>query len=166
MSIERGSRSSRDKRPLHRLKGGKDVRNRTKTSAWNMLPRALLWLCPRGVYHLWELRNLVYRMRETGIQESVGSKSMSKVPLKLCIRRPVFDWLLRSGGWTSKEISESLFSKRIEREGFLTAINKGDDIIIPLEKAEKLAELLQRPLSALFLSSPPYEPPLPKDFRG
>lgn len=91
---------------------------------------------------------------------------MHKVPLKLCIRRPVFDWLLRSGGWTSREVSESLFSKRIDREGFLTAINKGDDIIIPLEKAEKLAELLQRPLSALFLSSPPYEPPLPKDFRG
>jgi len=61
---------------------------------------------------------------------------MRNVPLKLNIRRPVFDWLLRSGGWTSKEISESLFSKRIEREGFLTAINKGDDIIIPLEKAE------------------------------
>ena len=91
---------------------------------------------------------------------------MRKVPLKLNIRRPVFDWLLRSGGWTSKEVSESLFTKRIDREGFLTAINKGDDIIIPLEKAERLAELLQRPLSALFLSSPPYEPPLPKDFRG
>ena len=91
---------------------------------------------------------------------------MNKVPLKLCIRRPVFDWLLRSGGWTSKEISESLFSKRIEKEGFLTAINKGDDITLPLEKAEKLAELLKRPLSVLFLSSPPYEPPLPRDFRG
>jgi len=91
---------------------------------------------------------------------------MEKVPLKINIRRPVFDWLLRSGGWTSKEISESLFTKRIEREGFLTAVNNGRDIIIPLEKAEKLAELLKRPLSALFLSSPPYEPPLPKDFRG
>lgn len=91
---------------------------------------------------------------------------MEKIPLKLNIRRPVFDWLLRSGGWTSKEISETIFTKRIDREGFLTAINKGDDIIIPLEKAERLAELLRRPLSALFLSSPPYEPPLPKDFRG
>lgn len=99
-------------------------------------------------------------------REIVGGKPMRNVPLKLNIRRPVFDWLLRSGGCTSKEISESLFSKRIEREGFLTAINKGDDIIIPLEKAEKLSELLQRPLSALFLLSPPYEPPLPKDFRG
>jgi hypothetical protein len=91
---------------------------------------------------------------------------MRKVPLKLNIRRPVFDWLLRSGGWTSKEVSEALFTKRIDKERFLTAINKGDDIIITLEKAEKLAELLQRPLSAFFLSSPPYEPPLPKDFRG
>jgi hypothetical protein len=99
-------------------------------------------------------------------KEIVGGKPMRQVPLKLNIRRPVFDWLLRSGGWTSKEVSETLFTKRIDREGFLTAINKGDDITIPLEKAEKLSELLQRPLSALFLLSPPDEPPLPKDFRG
>lgn len=91
---------------------------------------------------------------------------MHKVPLKLNIRRPVFDWLLHTGGWSSKEISEALFTKRIEREGFLNAINTGRDIIIPLEKAEKLAELLHRPLSAFFLSEPPNEPPLPKDFRG
>lgn len=50
---------------------------------------------------------------------------MRKVPLKLNIRRPVFDWLLRSGGWTSKEVSEALFTKRIDKERFLTAINKG-----------------------------------------
>jgi len=77
---------------------------------------------------------------------------MRKVPLKLNIRRPVFDWLLISGGWTSKEISEVLFTKRIDREGFITTINKGDDIIIPFEKAMRLAEILHRPISALFLS--------------
>lgn len=91
---------------------------------------------------------------------------MKKIPLKINIRRPVFDWLLHSGGWSSKEVAEEIFTKRIEREGFLTAINKGDDIIISLGKAERLAELLHRPLSNLLLSSPPYEPPLPEDFRG
>jgi len=88
---------------------------------------------------------------------------MHKVPLKLNIRRPVFDWLLHSGGWSSKEVSEALFTKRIEREGFLNTINTGRDIIIPLEKAERLAELLHRPLSALFLSEPPDEPPVGRE---
>lgn len=89
------------------------------------------------------------------------------IPPTLCIRRPVYNWLIRTSGWTNEEIGAALFKKRMDREVFETALEKPKgDIILPLKKAEKLAELLKRPLSALFLSKPPREPPLPKDHRG
>lgn len=89
------------------------------------------------------------------------------IPLTLCIRRPVYNWLIRTSGYTNEEIRDALFTNRMEKEVFMAAVlKKRADVTISLKDAEKLAELLHRPLSALFLSKPPREPPLPKDYRG
>lgn len=78
------------------------------------------------------------------------------------IKKSVFAWLIESSGWTYKEIADKIgISERIVSDWK----SEKEEVEIPINKVEIISNTIKRPLAAFFISSPPKEPELPKDFR-
>jgi Zn-dependent peptidase ImmA (M78 family) len=69
-------------------------------------------------------------------------------------------WAVESSGWTTDEISRRLEISPNTLSGWLSG-----KINPTLNQLEALAASIKRPLAAFFLSTPPIEKPLPKDYR-
>ena len=72
----------------------------------------------------------------------------------------VLAWAIKSAGWDEKEL--------IDKLGISPNVYKGwmDGSVRPtLNQLENVANKTKRPLSAFFLSIPPVEKALPKDYR-
>jgi Zn-dependent peptidase ImmA (M78 family)/DNA-binding XRE family transcriptional regulator len=72
----------------------------------------------------------------------------------------VLQWAIGTSGWTQTEIAKKL---KISPSTFQHWLN--GEIHPSLKHLEELSKTVKRPLAAFFLSQPPEEPPLPKDYR-
>jgi len=88
----------------------------------------------------------------------------NKMPRNRTISVPVepavMKWAIESSGWTTDEISRRLEISPITLSGWISG-----KINPTLNQLEALAVSIKRPLAAFFLSIPPVEKPLPKDYR-
>lgn len=76
------------------------------------------------------------------------------------VKPTLLKWAIENSGWTKNDISKKLKINIDVLEEWLNGTKKP-----PLRKLENLAQILKRPLAAFFLSEPPEEKPLPKDYR-
>lgn len=83
-----------------------------------------------------------------------------KKSINVKIEPPVLNWVLESSGWKDDEIIKKLKINPNTLSRWL----KGE-LNPTLNQLEDLANALKRPLAAFFLSIPPIEKPLPKDYR-
>jgi Zn-dependent peptidase ImmA (M78 family) len=72
----------------------------------------------------------------------------------------VLQWVIGTSGWTQAEITKKLKISPSTFQNWLTG-----EIHPSLKQLEELSKTVKRPLAAFFLSQPPEEPPLPKDYR-
>jgi Zn-dependent peptidase ImmA (M78 family) len=72
----------------------------------------------------------------------------------------VLQWVIGTSGWTQVEITKKLKISPSTFQNWLTG-----EIHPSLKQLEELSKTVKRPLAAFFLSQPPEEPPLPKDYR-
>ncbi len=86
---------------------------------------------------------------------------MSRKPsLEVEVEPTVLKWAVETSGWANTEIAKRLkispttFQKWFTGNAFPT-----------IKQLEDLSQTIKRPLAAFFLSEPPKEPPLPKDYR-
>ena len=83
-----------------------------------------------------------------------------KKSLNVKVEPAVLKWAVKSSGWKEDEVVKKL---KINQSTF-SAWLKGE-LSPTLNQLEDLANALKRPLAAFFLSIPPVEKPLPKDYR-
>lgn len=76
------------------------------------------------------------------------------------INPEVLKWALNNSGWTNEQIATKLQITSESLNAWLTNTKKPT-----ITQLENLAQILKRPLAAFFLSEPPKEDPLPKDYR-
>jgi len=72
----------------------------------------------------------------------------------------ILKWVITSSGWSDDELSKKL---KINPNNFSKWIN--GDIKPTLKQLEDLAKIVKRPLAVFFLTEPPKERALPKDYR-
>jgi Zn-dependent peptidase ImmA (M78 family) len=82
------------------------------------------------------------------------------ISLDVEVEPKVLQWAIGTSGWTQAEIVKKL---KISPSTFQHWLN--GEIHPSLKHLEELSKTVKRPLAAFFLSQPPEEPPLPKDYR-
>lgn len=82
------------------------------------------------------------------------------ISLDIEVEPKVLQWAIGTSGWTQAEIVKKL---KISPSTFQHWLN--GEIHPSLKHLEELSKTVKRPLAAFFLSQPPEEPPLPKDYR-
>ncbi len=85
---------------------------------------------------------------------------MPKKSITVEVNPDILKWAIGSSGWNEEEIAKRLKLSPNNFNGWL----KGD-IKPTLKQLEDLAKIVKRPLAVFFLSEPPKEKPLPKDYR-
>jgi len=76
------------------------------------------------------------------------------------IKPEILEWAINNSGWSKEEITNKLKISSNAFKGWLDNTKRPT-----LRQLENLAQVLKRPLAAFFLSEPPKEKPLPKDYR-
>jgi len=69
-------------------------------------------------------------------------------------------WALSSSGWKAEDISQRLGVEPKEIKNWISGKSSPS-----LKQLQETAKIVKRPLAVFFLSEPPAEPPLPKDYR-
>jgi len=82
------------------------------------------------------------------------------ISLDIEVEPKVLQWAIGTSGWTQAEIIKKL---KISPSTFQHWLN--GEVHPSLKHLEELSKTVKRPLAAFFLSQPPEEPPLPKDYR-
>jgi Zn-dependent peptidase ImmA (M78 family) len=82
------------------------------------------------------------------------------VSLDIEVEPKVLQWAVGTSGWTQLEIVKKLKITPSTFQHWLTGETHPS-----LRQLEALSKTIKRPLAAFFLSQPPDEPPLPKDYR-
>jgi Zn-dependent peptidase ImmA (M78 family) len=82
------------------------------------------------------------------------------VSLDVEVEPKVLQWAVGTSGWTQPEIAKKLKITPSTFQHWLTGETRPS-----LRQLEELSKTVKRPLAAFFLSKPPDEPPLPKDYR-
>jgi len=82
------------------------------------------------------------------------------ISLDIEVEPKVLQWAIGTSGWTQAEIVKKL---KISPSTFQHWLN--GEIHPSLKHLEELSKTVKRPLAAFFLSEPPKEPPLPRDYR-
>ena len=85
---------------------------------------------------------------------------MERKSLKVKVEPEILKWLIDSSGWGIEEISKKLKVKDFTFKKWLTG-----ESLPTLNQIEKISNYLKRPLAAFFLSKPPLEKPMPRDYR-
>ena len=85
---------------------------------------------------------------------------MSNKSISVQVEPEVLKWAISSSGWNNEDIVKKI---KISQATISSWIN--GEINPTLKQLENLANALKRPLAAFFLSEPPKEKPLPKDYR-
>ena len=80
--------------------------------------------------------------------------------LEVEVEPKVLQWAIGTSGWTQPEIVKKLKINPSTFQHWLTGETHPS-----LRQLEALSKTVKRPLAAFFLSQPPDEPPLPKDYR-
>ena len=83
-----------------------------------------------------------------------------KKSLEIEVETKVLKWALDSSGWKEEDIVKKL---KISPKTFSNWLSGEANPTIT--KLENLASLIKRPFAVFFLSEPPLEKPMPKDFR-
>jgi len=83
-----------------------------------------------------------------------------KLSLDVEVEPKVLQWAIGTSGWTQAEIVKKL---KVSPSTFQNWFTGGSHP--SLQQLEELSKTVKRPLAAFFLSEPPKEPPLPKDYR-
>jgi len=82
------------------------------------------------------------------------------ISLDVEVEPTVLQWAIGTSGWTYPEIIKKLKINPSTFQHWLTGETHPS-----LRQLEELSKTVKRPLAAFFLSQPPKEPPLPKDYR-
>lgn len=85
---------------------------------------------------------------------------MVKKSFNVEVEPEVVKWAIKSSGYTIEELSKKLNCSENTIEGWLEGRKQPT-----LRQVENLSKYLKRPLAVFFLSKPPEEKPLPKDYR-
>src|SRR4030042_5007379 len=72
----------------------------------------------------------------------------------------ILKWAIESSGWTKDDLTKRL---KISPNAIDSWTNKQSQPT--LKQLEDLAKTIKRPLAVFFLSEPPKDKPLPKDYR-
>jgi Zn-dependent peptidase ImmA (M78 family)/DNA-binding XRE family transcriptional regulator len=83
-----------------------------------------------------------------------------KLSLDVEVEPKVLQWAIGTSGWTQAEIVKKLKVSPSTYQNWITGESHPS-----LQQLEELSKTVKRPLAAFFLSEPPKEPPLPKDYR-
>lgn len=83
-----------------------------------------------------------------------------KSSLEVDVEPSVLKWAVETSGWAPTEIAKKLKVSPVTFRNWFTG-----DIHPTIKQLEELSKTVKRPLAAFFLSKPPEEPPLPKDYR-
>ena len=83
-----------------------------------------------------------------------------KKSLEIEVEPDVLKWAISSSGWKEEDIFKRL---KISPKTFSNWLS--GEVKPTVTKLENLASLIKRPFAVFFLSKPPSEKPMPKDFR-
>ena len=83
-----------------------------------------------------------------------------KPSLEVEVEPTVLKWAIETSGWAPTEIAKRLKISPATFQNWFTG-----NIHPTIKQLEDLSKTVKRPLAAFFLSEPPKEPPLPKDYR-
>ena len=83
-----------------------------------------------------------------------------KTTIKVNVEPSIIKWAIGSSGWTDDDLIKKLKISQNTYSGWLQGEQSPT-----LRQLEDLASAIKRPLAAFFLSIPPVEKPLPKDYR-
>ena len=76
------------------------------------------------------------------------------------VELPVIKWAIESSGWSKDDLIKRLKVSSNVQDSWTSGEAKPT-----LKQLEDLAKTLKRPLAVFFLSEPPKDKPLPKDYR-
>lgn len=79
---------------------------------------------------------------------------------KIDVNPKVIAWAIASSGWKIDELGDKLGIESSVVKSWISGSSSPS-----LKHLESLSTLLKRPLAVFFLSEPPKDPPLPKDYR-
>ncbi|MFH1849336.1 MAG: ImmA/IrrE family metallo-endopeptidase [archaeon] len=99
-------------------------------------------------------------MKVSKLRLVVLLKMPKKKSVHVEIEAKVIEWAIDSSGWAREDILKKLKISQSTFNGWLTK-----QIKPTIQELEELSKLVKRPLAVFFLSEPPKEKPLPKDYR-
>lgn len=85
---------------------------------------------------------------------------MRKKSLEVKVEPEIIKWVIKSSGWALEDISKKLNISNNTVKDWIEGKKQPT-----LKQLENLSKYLKRPLAVFFLSNPPEEKPLPKDYR-
>jgi Zn-dependent peptidase ImmA (M78 family) len=83
-----------------------------------------------------------------------------RISFKIDVNPKLIAWAISSSGWKIDELSQRLGIESSAAKSWMSGRSSPS-----LKQLEALSNLLKRPLAVFFLSEPPKETPLPKDYR-